>query len=642
MEKLKYPHWASVIYKQVFRYRYILGLFLVAVAAYCPMFKYLPIYDYADLGVPYSYFIIDSLRNGILPFWNPYQSMGLPAHVDPLSGVFYLPNWLFTVFSNYPPYFWSPNFIVHAFIGGLGFYLLSKHFVREDIAAFAVASAYMLSGVYVGNAQHLAWIIAFAWIPWLLYTLLNLIKNPCFKNCLALAISASLLFTSGYVGYPFVLIYLCIILLGWVIMRAVYKKDFLYCKKIILWCLFTLLCFIPLTLPAIISFLEATVYSTRGSALIYEQACTAPFTVQSLISLIYPYLSTNPDFIKTDQSMGNIYMGIATLFFFCFGMFKAKNPLLILIFIFGCFCFLVSFGNYFPFHKFGFNYFPFWNMIRIPGMFRLFFIISVLLVAAVGAEYVKTRISKPSIFYGIILLLLFDLVVNAHVCGRKTAFCTLKTNREFMQVLRTAPKDYPIPEQLTSSEEIQSQKDYYPFWRNLGMYEKKIEWDSYNPFVLKNHSNMLQYYYQNKEKLILPVVFFPKIIMQDTHSRRLSTDTAFCESSENIGNFYDAKSTVELQQFVPGRLKFQTESDTKRPLVITQNFYKGWKAETSQGVALEITRINSSMTAVWIPQGKHQISLYYSRPDIKYSLFLMMGCYFFAFLIVIIKTVKNN
>ncbi|MCL2131214.1 MAG: YfhO family protein [Lentimicrobiaceae bacterium] len=641
MEKLRYSQWASMIYRKVFQHRYVFGLLLVAVAAYFPMFKYLPIYDYADEFFPSCYFIIDSLRNGILPFWNPYQTMGLPIHGDPQSAVFYFPNWLFVVFSNYPPYYWSLYFMLHAFVGGLGFYLLSKHFVQENIAAFAVACAYMLSGVYVGNAQHLSWIIAVAWIPWVLYTLLNLIKNPCFKTCLALALSASLLFVGGYTGFVFVLIYLCIALLVWTIIRSVYKKEYQYIKKTILWSLLSVCCFVLLSLPAVISYIEAVIYTVRGTKLVYERACAGLFTVQSLISLICPYLSTNPNFIKTDQSMANIYMGIATLFFFCFGIFKAKNPLLILISIFGCFCFLVSFGNYFPFHKFGFDYFPLWNMIRVPSMFRLFFIISVLLIAAVGAEYFKKWISKPYFFYALVVFLLFDLVVNTQICGRKTAFNTSTTNRQFSQILKTAPKDYPIPEKLTSSEEIYANKNYHSFWRNLGIYEKKIEWDSYNPFILKSYDKMLQFYYQNEEKLILPVVFFPKVIMQDTNSRRLSTDTAFCENNKHIGNFDDAESTVKLQQFVPGRIEFHAESNKKRPLVITQNFYKGWKAETSQGIALEITPINSSMTAVWIPQGKHQISLYYHRPDIKYSLFLMFGGYLFVFFSLTYSFIRN-
>ena len=76
---------------------YFFLLFLVSLLGYGAFLKYAPIYDFNNFFFPYRYSVVDAIHQHCLPFWNPYQAMGIPAHADPQSGVFYLPVWLFAL-----------------------------------------------------------------------------------------------------------------------------------------------------------------------------------------------------------------------------------------------------------------------------------------------------------------------------------------------------------------------------------------------------------------------------------------------------------------------------------------------------------------------------------------------------------------
>ena len=160
------------------KFKYPIFILLVAVLGYFWFLIFAPIYDFADEFFPGRYFMLESIRNGIFPLWIPYQSMGLPVHADPQAGTFYLPLWILSLFTDYNPYCWGIEYIFHAFFGGLGFFFLSKHFTNQKNVQFIIAVAYMLSGFFVGNVQHIAWIIAATWIPWIIYWTIHFYQNP--------------------------------------------------------------------------------------------------------------------------------------------------------------------------------------------------------------------------------------------------------------------------------------------------------------------------------------------------------------------------------------------------------------------------------------------------------------------------------
>ena len=112
-------------------------LFIVSLLGYGHFLVNVPIHDFYNFFFPYRYFVTDAISQGVSPFWNPYESMGLSAHADPQSGVFYLPVWLFAlIFGKYTTVCCAIEYIFHSFVGGAGFYFLAKHFAKYRFADF--------------------------------------------------------------------------------------------------------------------------------------------------------------------------------------------------------------------------------------------------------------------------------------------------------------------------------------------------------------------------------------------------------------------------------------------------------------------------------------------------------------------------
>src|ERR1041384_2232304 len=125
-------------------------------------------WDILDQYFPNRYFVSECLRNKIFPFWNPYQNWGVANFADPQSAVWHPWVWLISLVHGYDLYASQVDFMFHILLAGLGMYSLILYFSKHEATAFVIASAYMLSGFFVGNAQHLGYIVSGAWIPWVL------------------------------------------------------------------------------------------------------------------------------------------------------------------------------------------------------------------------------------------------------------------------------------------------------------------------------------------------------------------------------------------------------------------------------------------------------------------------------------------
>lgn len=676
------------------RHKYVQVLLLVAVAAYFWTLWYAPIYDFADEYFPGRYFMLEAIRNGIFPLWSPYQSMGLPIHGDPQAAVFYLPLWIMSLFGPYSSFTWGIEYIFHAFMGGWGFYLLARVFVKNDKAAFITACCYMLSGFYVANMAQISWTIAAAWSPWLIRSMIAVFEKPGLRNALFLALFASLLFTGGYTGFSFIQFTLFLILLIYYTIRNIKQKHYLYFKKLIPPLLLAGVICLLMALPGFLSYYEVKDYITRGEVLSYEKSAGIPFTPQSLLSLLFPLVSCSEgDFTGTDISMGSIYVGALTLLFFGLGLSGKKRGVIKVLLYWGLACFLISFGHYLPFHKWAYYLIPFIKMLRFPAIFRLFVILSLLLAAALGldkvigdvARYRKQillfsgvlavllmgfgiilMISGPGIFRdlytanvynmmhasirhkfvfealfqcallgvvfllgwtnrkyslnGILIILVFDLVFNAWICMRRTGIMSDFTNIRLSEMLDKQPRGYPTPTEVTSSTAISHEKNITHFWRNLGVYTKQIEWDSYGPFVLNSHSQMLRPYYDNDEILKLDAaVFYPEEVVYSEKAVFFNIDTVYTNQRESVYSSSGEEPLVHIDTFQPGYMVFRTTTAHSRPLVIGQNYYKGWRAQTGKGEELPITTLSTSLMSIRVPEGETIIRFRYDRHDLKYA-----------------------
>jgi hypothetical protein len=126
--------------------------------------------DSVSFLFPMYRFAADSLRDGVIPFWNPHQYAGAPFLADNQSGLFYPFNLLLFLLRPGFGYGGIQALVVwHFFLAGAAMYACLR-LLRPEIslgrpAALLGALAFMLSDVFITHIGNLNLVAVAAWLP---------------------------------------------------------------------------------------------------------------------------------------------------------------------------------------------------------------------------------------------------------------------------------------------------------------------------------------------------------------------------------------------------------------------------------------------------------------------------------------------
>jgi len=126
---------------------------------------------YSDLMLshwPNAWFFQESVRsNRVWPLWNPLQFAGVPFAANPLTGLWYPPNWLLAALPLAPGF--NLLLLAHLVLSGVGMVRLLQRLGLDAGSAGAGAVAWALTPRVIGHlgAGHVGMVYAVAWIPWL-------------------------------------------------------------------------------------------------------------------------------------------------------------------------------------------------------------------------------------------------------------------------------------------------------------------------------------------------------------------------------------------------------------------------------------------------------------------------------------------
>jgi len=365
-----------------------------------------------DVHLPWLTLMSEVLQTGELHYWNPYQELGYPFHADMLS-TWYPPALLTARFIGFNLIVLQYYFLLHVFIAGCAMFKLLAFFKNDRQIAFLGAAAYMLCGVSVSNAQHLFIITSLAWIPFVLYYFLKTSKSLSFLNGLKLSLVACFAITGGYPFLTVVTIYFLLILFVIEALRNL-KNERRNLVKIVIVFFFTALLTLVLCAPMIIAFIQVVPVLERGSPLATDVALSFPYTFRALgLSLIPFSVANNWEYFETDISMVNIYCGVVVAVFAIYGMRKRMYFIEYVFLGFGIVSLLGALARELPFMKWMVIYVPLFNYFRFPALFRLFFIIGVIVFAAGGIRNFLNSFERDrkSLHYCILLFIALALLV---------------------------------------------------------------------------------------------------------------------------------------------------------------------------------------------------------------------------------------
>ncbi len=124
--------------------------------------------DLAALLYPTYHFAAQSIKSGVIPFWNPYLYSGAPFAADIQSGLFYPVNLIYFVLAPEITYAGVMLLVAfHFWLAGVGMYLFLRYLTPGDsiIPPLFGALAFMFSGYFIIHFGNLNLIAQVAWLP---------------------------------------------------------------------------------------------------------------------------------------------------------------------------------------------------------------------------------------------------------------------------------------------------------------------------------------------------------------------------------------------------------------------------------------------------------------------------------------------
>lgn len=148
-----------------------LALFaLVTVALLAgPLFEGNALYfrDLQVFFVPLKQFLADSLRQGVLPLWNPNVSLGTPFFAEMQTGVLYPPSWLLLLAEGSRGIALVLAF--HLWLAAAGALLFARSLGLSLPAALVSAASYAFGGCLLSSLNMINFMQGLAWLPLVLW-----------------------------------------------------------------------------------------------------------------------------------------------------------------------------------------------------------------------------------------------------------------------------------------------------------------------------------------------------------------------------------------------------------------------------------------------------------------------------------------
>ncbi len=146
--------------------------------------------------IPWKYFAVSELKQGRLPWWNPYTHSGTPLLANFQAGVFYPLNFIFWLFDF--PTAWTIYIVIQPFLGALFLYIFLRHHKLQSLSAALSSLAWVLGGFFLvwlewGNLGH-----TLIWLPLSLWALEKYSSSHNTKYLLLNTVFLAFSFSAGH------------------------------------------------------------------------------------------------------------------------------------------------------------------------------------------------------------------------------------------------------------------------------------------------------------------------------------------------------------------------------------------------------------------------------------------------------------
>ena len=375
-----------------------LGLALIFFSRFLDGQQILAFKDLSRFFYPLRYLMVEQVKAGHIPLWNPYIFCGFPLLATlqpcffyPLSMVYYM-----------LPYHLAFNYytVLHYFLAACFMHFLLRHYGLSREASFTGASIFAFSGYLLSVSNMNTSLSSVIWAPLILLFFDRLIKDKRFINLAVLGIFLAIQFLGGE---PTV-IYVTLLLLA--AYGVVFSGSWRAFVGNLGYLILSGAIALGLTAVQLLPFLELARLSDRVVLTGYEMVTLRSFPPREMITFLFPYFFGNPAQFGGYSAalLGRVlqdwlispYIGILPLVF-VFLSFKYERKRLSLFFAAAALVSLIlAFGKYTPVYRV-FYLLPGISLIRYPVkyLFAVTFCLSVL--ASFGLDWLRNNFASEKL-----------------------------------------------------------------------------------------------------------------------------------------------------------------------------------------------------------------------------------------------------
>ena len=363
--------------------------------------------DFLDQNFVYRLFAAVSLKQGVIPFWNPYVFSGMPFFADVQAAVLYPLNLALTLFASHDwlnPVLVEYQIVFHVFLAGCFMYLLGREFGASRCGAVLSAITFMLCGFITTHIFHTNLIHTAAWFPLAILFFKRAIDRTSLVYMSLTALVLSVIF---FCGYPQLVVHIYYWLGAYYCYGLVKRirettKIIAEVKRFALFAALAGLS-VGMTSVQLLPGQELAQNSVRPK-LSFSESCEGSFRPYRFVTMLVPNYFGRPQksvywgISETDVNGGThnywetaIYTGVIPLALACIVPFFVRTPLTVFLSLMAVIGFLLAMGDSFFLYAIAFKFMPALNAFRVPGRFAFIFTVSASLLSGLCVTWLQKQ-----------------------------------------------------------------------------------------------------------------------------------------------------------------------------------------------------------------------------------------------------------
>ncbi|HJZ39995.1 MAG TPA: hypothetical protein VJ203_06495 [Bacteroidales bacterium] len=247
------------------------------------------------------------------------------------------------------------------------------------------------------------------------------------------------------------------------------------------------------------------------------------------------------------------------------------------------------------------------------------------------------------------LIIFIEMVSAANLNNYYTTISTTRP-KEINEFMASQPKGFPIPDNSSIHENTDENLTHSPLWRNMGILTKRISYDGFSSFILRNFNYVDDSLPNLRDSLLYnPPVYLSGNVKKNSELRNPAiffnrknlfvSDSIFYKLPVCLkGNHFNDK--VGIISFDPNRIKIRYETDSVSIITYLQAEYRGWQVKID-GVEVPHFVSNHLYISAVAPPGNHEVVFEYKNKLTIVFFIISYSTFVFLLLILIYLRFKT-